>query len=184
MRMSPLQATLANAVGFQLVWLGCVWGAGTGLPWLGPVLATVFAAAVLRHGGKRAADIQMLSIALPIGLVVDTLWLQLGWLIYSAAWPLEGIAPGWIMALWLGFAMTLNHSLAILRERPWLAALLGMVGGPMAYVGAERVFGAVSFVAPDLRILLGLAVAWGAVLPMLYLLTNDVPAKAELELRR
>ncbi len=184
MRMTPFQATLANAVGFQVVWLGCVWGAGAGLPWLGPFLACAFAALVLRHGGKRIDDIRMLSIALPIGLIVDTIWLRLGWLAYPAPWPVEGIAPGWIMALWLGFALTLNHSMAMLRERLWLAAAFGALGGPMAYIGAERMFGAVAFVAPDLRILLGLAVAWGAVLPMLYLLTNAAPATSQLEPRQ
>ena len=164
---------LLNAAGFQVVWLGCVWGAGQGgLPWLGPVLALAFAAATLSWGGRYAEDIRLLALILLLGLVLDTAWVRLGWLDYPHPWPLEGIAPGWIMGLWLGFGMTLNHSLAALRRRPVLAAALGGIGGPMAYLAAEKVFGAVVLVAPNWRILCVLAVAWAVLLPLLFALTE------------
>ncbi len=170
---------LANALGFQLVWFGCVYGAGRGLPWLGPLLALGFAALVLRFGGHRQDDLRMLRVALPLGFLIDTAWLSLGWLDYPAPWPVAGIAPAWIMALWLGFALTLNHSLASLRRRPVLAALLGALGGPLAYLGAARLFQAVTLHAPHGRIMLALALAWAAALPLLYLLADGGRRRTE-----
>ena len=48
-----------------------------------------------------------------------------------------------MIALWTCFAATLRHSLAWLRARWLLAAVLGAVGGPLAYLGGESL-GAIS----------------------------------------
>ncbi|HBK55018.1 MAG TPA: DUF2878 domain-containing protein [Xanthomonadales bacterium] len=170
-----LGGPIANAVGFQGFWLATVWSAGVGLVWLGPLLAVLFTIVTLRFGGRRSDDLRLLALALPIGLVLDTLWLRLGWLSYPHPWPLEGIAPGWIMALWVGFALTLNHSLAFLRERLWLAMAFGGLGGPLAYLAAERAFSAVVLAAPTGRILFALALSWGLLVPLLYAVGRALP---------
>ena len=51
------------------------------------------------------------------------------------AFPPHG-APLWILCLWAAFALTLTRSLAWLMRRPWLAALLGALGAPLAYASA------------------------------------------------
>lgn len=159
-----------NILGFQLVWLACVAGAGGGLIWVGPTAAVVFAAAMLRFGGKARADLRLLAIALPLGFVLDSGFAASGWLRYSFPWPWLHASPVWIWAMWTGFAMTLNHSLAFLRERPWLAAAFGMLGGPLAYWVVAGAFDAVSFGAPVLWVLGALALSWGLALPFLFAL--------------
>ncbi len=158
--------TLANAIGFQLVWFAAVIGAANGLPWLGPLAALCFAAAVLAWGGRRRQDLALLAVALPMGFALDTLWVRAGLIVFASPWP-ESVAPPWIVAMWLGFALTLNHSLARLRSLPWLAAALGAAGAPLAYLAAARGFGAVQFVGDPLPALLAVSLAWTLVVPLL-----------------
>lgn len=159
---------IANALAFQGVWFACIVGASFGQAWPGVLAALAFAGATLVLGGQWRADLRTLAIALPLGLGLDCGFAAVGWLQYApaAAWPLA--APPWIAALWVGFAMTLNHSLAFLRGEPRLAALLGLVGGPLAYWGAAQGFGVVSLPAPAGMTLLALGLAWAAFLPLVF----------------
>jgi hypothetical protein len=128
-----------NAVGYQLVWLVSVASAANGSLYAGPLAATAFAVMVLAFG----------------------------WLDYSAPWPSGHLAPGWILGIWMAFALTLNHSLAFLKRRYALAALLGGIGGPLAYWSASHGFGAVHFVAATSTVLCGLCVGWALIAPVL-----------------
>jgi len=71
------------------------------------------------------------------------------------------------LCLWASFALTLTRSLAWLMRRPWLGALFGALGGPLAYASAARGFGAVELVPTAARALAGLALGWGAAIPAL-----------------
>lgn len=156
----------ANAVGFQLVWASCVLGAAQGVAWVGATAALVFAALVLCFGGKPRDDLVALLLTLPLGMALDSSFSVFGWLDYARA-DANGLAPAWIAALWMGFAFTLNHSLAFLRDRIWLAVLLGLICAPLSYLAAQR-FGAVQFVAASHAALPMLAVAWALLLPLLF----------------
>ena len=157
---------LANAIGYQLVWFASVMGAIHGAWYAGPLAAALFASMVLAFGSNGRADLRLIPWVLAIGLLADSAWIALGWLDYSAPWPSAEFAPGWILAIWLAFSLTLNHSLAFLKHRYALAALLGAIGGPLAYWCAARGFGAVHFDAPDMTVLIGLGIAWALMIPM------------------
>lgn len=158
--------TIGNVVGYQAVWLASVAGAGQGLAWAGPVASLVFIAMTLAFGGKASADLRMLGAALGVGFVLDSAFAASGWLVYSQPWPWAWAAPVWIWSLWAGFSMTLNHSMVFLRGRPWLAALLGLFGGPMAYLAAVALE-AVRFGAPTPWVVAALALGWALALPLL-----------------
>ena len=51
----------------------------------------------------------------------------------------------------------------------WFAALFGAVGGPLAYLGASRGFGAVAVASPDLRGLVWLAMGWAVAMTLMAL---------------
>ncbi|KFN46534.1 DUF2878 domain-containing protein [Arenimonas metalli] len=180
--MNRALANVANVVGYQAVWLASVAGAGAGMVWAGPVTALVFAVATLAYGGRRAEDLRLLAVALPLGILLDTAFAASGWLRYAEPWPWTWAAPAWIWSLWAGFALTLNHSMAFLRERPVAAALLGLFGGPLAYWAAAGAFDAVSFGAPVGWVMGALAIGWAVVLPALFALDArlgaSVPDKA------
>ncbi len=159
-----------NVVGFQGVWLASIAGAGAGYAWTGPLAAALFTAATLAFGGKARADLRLLAIALPLGWLLDSAFAASGWLLYAQPWPWAWAAPVWIWALWVGFAMTLNHSMAFLAGKPWLAAAFGALGGPLAYWTAAGAFDAVSFGRPVPWVLLALAAGWAVLLPLLFAL--------------
>jgi hypothetical protein len=165
-----------NIVGFQLVWLACVSGAGNGLIWAGPAVALMFSVMMLRYGGKAADDLRLLAIAVLLGFALDSAFAASDWLRYANSWPWRHASPVWIWAMWAGFALTLNHSLAFLRDRPWLAAGFGLLGGPVAYWAAAEAFDAVRFGAPTAWVLIALALSWAASLPLLFALDRRLTA--------
>jgi hypothetical protein len=69
--------------------------------------------------------------------------------------------------LWANFATTLNVSLRPLRERLGLAALLGVIGAPLAYFGGSRL-GALELVEA-VPALLAIGAGWLFLSPLLFL---------------
>lgn len=154
----------ANLIGYQAVWFCAVIGAGHGLAWPGVAAALLFIVAQLAVSATARADLRLAGAALLCGVALDGTLSALGWARYAAgAWP----APFWILALWAAFALTLNHSLAYLRSRPWLACVFGAVGGPLAYWGAARGWQPVQFEPPAWRAIVALAAGWALALPAL-----------------
>ena len=166
---------LANVFGYQGVWLACVAGASAGLVWPGVVASLAFAAATLIFAGQRSADLRTLAIAAPLGFGLDSLLVSAGWLTYSPAGPASVLAPVWIGAIWLSFALTLNHSLAFLRPHRAVSALLGLAGGPFAYWSASKAFGVIEFAQPAGTTMLVVGLCWAALLPLVFSLDSRRP---------
>jgi hypothetical protein len=162
-----MKGWVANALCFQLVWLASVGGAARGWWWAGPLAVVAFAAWQLPTSRWPRADLLLMFGAAVLGFLIDTLWVRLDLMRFTTPLPWSGLAPVWIVALWMGFALTLNHSLAGLKRHLWLAAALGVVGGPLAYGVAERAWHAVQFAQPSWIAYAALALAWGAVTPLL-----------------
>ena len=160
-----------NVLGYQAVWLIAVIGAANGTPWPGLLAAPVFVVWQWLASGERAGDVRLVACAVLLGVALDGALAGSGLLRYAAQVP-AALAPLWILAIWAAFAMTLNHSLAFLKGRIAWAALLGVIGGPLAYLGAARGFHAVEFVAPAWRAFLTLALGWAIALPVLVRLSQ------------
>lgn len=156
-----------NLLGYQLVWFLLVRGAAGGrLVW--PLLAgALFVLIQLATAAHVRHELRLLVAALLIGVAVDGMAAATGWLRYASPSPAlpPGGAPVWILMLWACFSTTINRSLAVLRERPWLAAFLGGLGAPMAYLAAARGWGAVQFSPwPGAA---WIAASWALALPLL-----------------
>ena len=159
-------ALWANLLGYQAVWFAVVWSAGRGTAGIGMVACVAFIALQTSVSRTRAADLRALLAALACGVVVEGVAAVTALLAYAS--PQPGLpAPPWIVLLWGAFAMTLNHSLAWFASRPWTAAAFAMIGGPLAYLGAARGFGAVAFPQPAWPAVAWLACAWAIALPLL-----------------
>lgn len=157
----------SNLIGYQLVWWCAVIGAGRGMAWAGVLAAGVFVAAEWLASSTRAALLRLCMVALLCGAIVDGVLAASGWAWYAAARPWPGFAPLWILALWCAFATTLLSSMTVLQRHRLLASALGAIGGPLAYLGAERGFAAVTFAPPSWQGLGWLALGWGIALPVL-----------------
>jgi hypothetical protein len=79
------------------------------------------------------------------------------------------IAPHWIVVMWGLFATTLNVSLAWLKQKLALAAMLGAVAGPLAYYAGYKL-NALQFNNMSVT-LIALAIGWALFTPLLIRLT-------------
>ena len=150
--MSKWQWT--QLVGFYGFWLVAVMGQNS-LAWLLGVLIV----AHFLFTPSRGTDLKVLSLAL-LGIGIDGL-LTWGGVFAFSQWPV------WLLLLWVGFVLTLGHSLRWLAARPiWQQALLGAVSGPCSYLSGWRL-GAVDLpLGPGISILI-LATIWALLLVVL-----------------
>ncbi len=164
----------------QVLWFGAIIGAAQGLLWLAPVLLMGFACWELRPANRVFGDFQLMLAAVLIGLILDTTWINLGWLEFAAGWDSSASAPLWILLLWAGLALTLNHSLAWLQSRLLLAALLSGLCSPLSYLAAARL-GAVHIVTESWLWAIGLGSSWALVVPFLLWLASHLKQRKQQE---
>lgn len=161
---------ILNFVLFQISWFACVIGAAKQMPWLGVGVALAFAAWHLSSAKNKRDELILLLIALVIGGIFDQLMQSTGLISYQSHGWSESLVPAWILALWLAFTMTLNVSLRWMRGKWLVAVLFGTIGGPLAYIGAEKL-GAVSLNNLPLHYV-ALALGWGIITPLLVFLSQ------------
>ncbi|GAB4556726.1 MAG: hypothetical protein Tsb0017_10830 [Geothermobacteraceae bacterium] len=164
--MSPLPAKLLNFGLYQLGWFCCVLGAANGYTLAGGLAALVLLAAHLWLNTERWPEIKLLLAATLLGTLIDSVQLAAGVLVFhtSEHWPLW--LPLWIFLVWAQFASLLRFALQWLDRRYLLAALLGLLGGPLAYWSGVKL-GAASFGGEIFPSILAIAFAWLLALPLL-----------------
>jgi len=164
---------LLNAALFQAGWFACVIG---GNAWsLAAALLLLPLHYLWFDRSPRAWGFILVTATL--GLAMDLGWQQLGLLQFNGT--VAGGVPPWLVVLWLFFASTLQHSLAWLQQRLWLAALLGASSGPLSYVAGLNLGAAVSSV-PQWQVALAMAPAWMLLLPLLCFLSRPPAREAAM----
>jgi hypothetical protein len=155
-----------NMVFYQATWITAVAGAGRGHWWPGLVVLFAFAIWQLATSRWRRADIVLVVAISIIGFGIDSVFLQRGLMHFAApdSWP--DVSPVWMTALWSSFALALNHSLAFLQRRRWLAALLGCIGAPLAYWAAGNAWHALAFGSQPLLTVALIAGTWAVLMPV------------------
>ena len=167
---SHLKSSLANAALYQIGWFACVIGAAWDRGTAGALLAVSLAGLHLVLAERPDREWPLMLLAAGLGLAIETVHLSLGVLEYRGHVP-GTLAPLWIVALWLQFATVFHFCLSWLSRRYWLAAVTGLLGGPLAFVAGERL-GAATFGEPRLLALVIVGLAWAWVLPLLVWLAD------------
>jgi len=169
-----------NLALFQIGWWALVLSAAQGRPLIGLVIVALILAWHLGLVRPLASEALLIGLAALIGLSFDSLLIATGWVSFGpptpVAAPTTALPPPWMVALWANFATTLNLSLVGLQSRPGLAALLGLVGGPLAYWGGASL-GAMTFVSP-LPALIALALGWALLTPLLLALAATLARRS------
>ena len=159
-----------NIVLFQIGWLVCVLGAVNDVALMGLLFALTAVGTHLFFTPMLTTELQMLFFVVLTGIAWETAMVQLGFMVYVNGIVFEGLPPYWILAMWLLFATTLNLSLRWLHGRMMLAAILGLLFGPITYFAGSKL-GGVSF--PDtFHTLAVIAVSWALLMPMLAILAK------------
>ena len=160
---------IINFILFQIAWFACVIGAGQGMPWLGVVITGLVLMWHLYQTKNVKSEVLLMLCALLIGASYDQSMLSLGYISYlNNGWS-SAIVPVWILALWLAFTSTLNVSLRWMRNKHLIAVVFGVVGGPLAYLGAQKLgavilHGTTSYIA--------LSIGWAIITPLLLLISS------------
>ncbi|MCU0975799.1 MAG: DUF2878 domain-containing protein [Steroidobacteraceae bacterium] len=161
---------LLNFAAVQIGWFACVLGGANDLALAGTLAVAVVVGLHLAIAAQPAPEAQLIAVAAAIGLVWDSMLVAIGLMNYPSGSFAPGLAPHWIVAMWALFATSLNLSMSWLKGRPWLAAVFGAVGGPLAYLGGAELGG---LEMPDPVLALGAqAVGWAVILPLLTLLAE------------
>ena len=135
-----------------------VFGAVEGFIWLGCALLAVMLAWQLWPTRRADTDFVVIAVSAVSGFVLASAWSFSDLILYQEHWPAGQIAPWWIIALWVAFGASFNHSLGWIQRSPYLAGLLAAIGGPVSYLAAERV-GAVIIHKPWLTLSF-MAIGW------------------------
>ena len=163
---------LANFIMFQIGWFASVLGGANGLPWLGPIAVVAVVAVHLRLAERAIGELTLIAGCAALGAVFDSLLVVSGWVGYASGMMAESLAPYWIIAMWMSFATTLNVSLRWLRDMPLLASGLGLVAGPMTYLGGAGL-GGIEFLN-QAAAMAALGIGWAVMLPALLRLARSL----------
>jgi hypothetical protein len=168
---------LVNFIAFQIGWFACVLGGAYGWPMLGVAVAAVIIALHLHRAAWPRQEAILIVLSGLLGFAADSLLTGLGLLKFPSGQFHPQFAPYWMVAMWMSFATTFNVSLRWLKGRLGLAALLGMIAGPLAYYGGAQL-GGVAFANP-LASLLAVAGVWTLAMPLLLVIADRWDGMAE-----
>lgn len=161
-----------NAIGYQVVWFAAVYGASNGVIWPAMLSSAAFVLWQWRQSPFKQADIKLMLCALLIGTMFDGGARLLHLIDYQADHHTP-LAPWWILAIWVSFAITINHSLRIFKRHFWAALLFGAMGGSLAYIGASAKFSVLDFPLGQTNGYAYLIIGWACLLPLLCWLANQ-----------
>ncbi len=156
-----------NAIFYKLGWTSSVLGAANGMPWIGSIMVILAVVVHLRAARRPQSEALLIVISFLIGVCVDSTMLAMGWVSYMSPGPFGGLAPYWILGLWVLFATTLNVLFKALQRRLILAVILGAVFGPLSYLAGARI-GAIEILNTTAT-LTSLSLAWAILMPTLLL---------------
>ena len=154
---------LINFILFQLIWFGCILIGNTFLP-----VGLALVAFHLYHTKYNKPDVVIILASVAIGLFIDSLLMAFGVFQFNHGVVIPFIIPPWLVLIWAGFAMTLNHSLKYFQQKPWLAFIGGSISGPLSYLAGARL-GAIEVPLGIWQTAIVFAVIWG---PLFLLLTQ------------
>ena len=177
-------ASLLNFLLLQAAWATCVLGAAARNGLVGPLVTLGLLAMHVAASKDRRAELRAILLAAAVGTLVDSGLVAAGFLRFSAGGPLdEVLVPIWIVSLWAAFGATFRGALAWLAPRPFLAAALSSVGGPLGFASA-RALGAVELAEPLPATLAVLALEYALLVPLLLRATRIGATHAEPRQRR
>jgi len=166
-----MNSKLLNFFLFQIGWFACVLGAAQNYEILGILISGAIVIFTISLSNYKIETSLFILIVAFTGFFWDSLLVQLNIFSYTDN-GLQDFAPVWIAALWASFSTTINSSMAWLNQRYFLAAILGGVFGPIAYISASKL-GALNIVS-FLEAVLYQAIAWAIFLPAMFWFNQSI----------
>ena len=172
---------ILNVLAAQIGWFGSVFGGAHQMPWIGLLAALVALSIHFFYARRPAEELILILSCAAIGAIFDSALVAAGWVGYYSGQFSDVMAPYWIITMWMLFATTLNVSMRWLRGRATLAAIFGLIGGPLAYIGGEKL-GGIDLVN-QFAALAALAIGWAVMMPILVWLAETFDGMSETSAR-
>ena len=159
---------LVNFILFQFGWFVVVMAAANRIEIVSIIVVINILAVHAIVVGNFKTEMLLVVVTGCIGFVVDSILIALEVFSVVGSVGIEGLAPVWLVALWMLFAITINHSLNWVRGHYLIASLLGLVFAPVAYYGGHKL-GAIGIpVEYSLHLtLLAIGATWAVIMPLL-----------------
>lgn len=158
-------ANIINFAFFQALWFSSVLGAAHGYTWAAPVCLAAFIIYHFKsHAKNKHADMLLVVLCVSFGLMLDTAGTISTWIEFTH-YEFKPVAPLWLLCLWAGFALTVNHSMAWIQGRLLLSFIAGAVFGPLSYYAGWQA-GAMQWLVPVYAAIF-ISLGWALVMPLL-----------------
>lgn len=171
--------TIQNLTFFKVGWIACVLFAASGRPMLASLSVAAVVLVHLARVTNPAKESLLLAAAAVMGLSWESLMVAMGVISYPGSETGALFAPLWIVAMWVLFATTINHGFRWAKRHWAYPAVLGAVGGPMAFsagVGMGAAEFSNTFVALSV-----IGIGWAVLLPLLCLVADTIIDSTVLE---
>lgn len=176
-----MKSVLINLSLFKAAWAATVFGAAASIPVAGAIAVAIAVLVHLARTRDVRAEATLLALAAIVGLIWETLLVAANVLTYPSGNLVPGVAPYWIVAMWILFATTLNVGMRWLRKNVATAAIAGAIGGPASFLAGASA-GAVTLSEP-LTSLVVIGIGWAVLLPLMVRLATRFDGQRQQELR-
>ena len=160
-----MKSLFINLTLFKAGWLACVFGAAAGMPLIGVAAVGVAVIVHLLLSRDARSEGVLLILATALGLSWESTLVAVGIVSYDVGILLPGVAPYWIVAMWVLFATTLNSGMRWLRRSLPVAVAAGAIGGPMSFFAGQKA-GAVTFSDTGIALVV-IGIGWAVLLPLM-----------------
>lgn len=167
---SEMARKIFNIVAFEAGWFACAFSTAKGFPIFGVAVIALLAALHLALAPSRSSEAKLLALVGGIGVLADAALIAIGAFRLDPNLVPPLMIPLWSFAFHLNFATTLRTSLSWLTRRPLLSAILGGLGGPLAFEAGRRLH-AIEFSDSAWTSLALLALAWAFLTPVYFALS-------------
>ena len=125
---------------YYVVWIATIQLAAHEHPLSAAALHLLFGGALiaLSPAEDRASLWRRALLGSGVGVLFDSALVAIGLVSFPSHSLLIGLSPLWMVSLWFTFATLLNTSLLWLLGKPKWAISLGLLGGPMSYLGGAQ----------------------------------------------
>lgn len=159
-----------NFLLFQFAWFSSVLGAANQVPLAGPAAVALVVGVHLYIAERPYSEFLLVLACGFIGAIFDSVLVTTGWVGYPAGMFTSTMAPYWIITMWMSFATTLNVSMGWMQGRPWLAAVMGLIAGPLTYLAGAKL-GGIQLLNQDAAFI-ALGLGWAVLMPILLMLSR------------
>ncbi|RLV59768.1 DUF2878 domain-containing protein [Parashewanella curva] len=153
---------LYNLVIFSILWLACVLFGNMAVPFV--VLFSVLY--FLKY--KSISDLNLILFIVALGGLADTILMHFDIIEYRYHNEFQhnsSVAPLWMWAIWLSFAISVKPFLQWLAQSVWVQLLFAVTAPASAYFIAQQL-GAMKFTLPNSEIFMLLGMISAVLIPL------------------